>query len=315
MKKIRLLAGVGLLVLMLLVLPSCGSGSGDEQSGEAEAAAGAYTNAGMTLNVPDEYVDLLVVETPKDSEDGKLFSVAEKASIESAAAQEMDTDGAGSLFDIGIVDEEDLRQMMTGDMSNAAPFAKDADGNYYVYYHPSDVRLIRSDNEEMDAAMDDWTKLNEWAWSMQDTFTADNGLTADKHSNTDLDIQLANIAYKGNTKYKISTTEFGPLKPNGVDPTSYVAPLINGVTYEEVDMAEAPDGEYVVLKFPKDKMRFDFFKAEGQENIIRQVMKGGDEIFYKAVFTDESLNATTFMEDWYQALAEAAGKTEQAAEE
>lgn len=102
------------------------------------------------------------------------------------------------------------------------------DGNYYLFCHPTDVRLIRADNKEMDASMEQWTALNEWAATVPKAFLKDNKeLTAQKYGNTDLDMYLAHIAYGGKTDYTISTTEFGPLQPNGVDPM----PLLSGVTY------------------------------------------------------------------------------------
>ena len=79
--------------------------------------------------------------------------------------------------------------------------------------------------------------------------------------------------------------------------------LLNGATYENADDVEAPDGEYVVLNFPKDKVRFDFFLAEGSENVIREVW-GDNEQIYTATFTDDSIKASAVMQDWYHALME-----------
>ena len=293
----------GLLVAALVVfaLAACG------ESSEPEPTSSEFTNDGMTLSVPVEYAELVAVETPDSSKEGRLFQVAEKASIEAAKEQGSedadDPEGPGWLFSIGRVSEDEMHQMLTGDMSGGQVFAKDGEDNYYIFYHPTDVRLIRMDNEEMEASMDQWSALNEWAAGVPATFVKDNeGLTAETHGNTDLDIYLAKIAYGGEKDYTVSTLEYGPLEPNGVDPLPYIAPLLNGVTYEEADIKDAPDGEYVVLNFPGDEVRFDFFLAEGGENYIRQTWSD-NEMLYKAVFADESIKASAVMQKWYDALA------------
>lgn len=315
MRKIRLLIGASLLVLLLLALPACGStedAAPSEEPAQTEEAAQTeedtavpYTNDGMNLNIPGEYDGLLKVETPRGDEGGVLFMVSEQASIDAAEASGQETEGAGWLFSIGRIDEKKLHEFLTGEMSGVQPFAKDADGNYYVYYHPTDVRLIRADNQEMEAATEEWAKLNEWAATMPAEFIADNsGLTEEKYGNTELDIQLARIAYTEGEKYTLTSTEAGEMQPGDVDPKPYVEKLMNGVTYEEADLSEAPDGEYIVLNFPEMDMRFDFFT--GDKNCIRQVWADGEnEKFYRAVFEDDSLTSTDVMQDWYHALADA----------
>ena len=86
--------------------------------------------------------------------------------------------------------------------------------------------------------------------------------------------------------------------------------MTNGATYEGIELAEneVPDGEYVVLNFPDENIRYDFFFAEGQENIIRQVNgeEGGEqyEYFYKVTFEDGTSKASEIMNEWYHAIAE-----------
>ena len=87
----------------------------------------------MKFTVPAEYAGLVNVETDKDD---MLFSVAEKASVEAA-----DYEGAGWLFGFAKVDEDTLHSMMTSDMSGADVFARDGEGNYYLFCHPTDVRI------------------------------------------------------------------------------------------------------------------------------------------------------------------------------
>ena len=63
-----------------------------------------YTNNDMVLSVPAKYNDLLIVDVTEDDQDGILFKVYEKASVEAAKAQGDDVEGPGWLFSIGTSD-------------------------------------------------------------------------------------------------------------------------------------------------------------------------------------------------------------------
>ena len=242
---------------------------------EGEAAV-VYENEGMKLLIPLEYDELLVTEVPENSPDGTLFTVSEKASVEAAG----------------------------GEMSGNEIFARDADENYYVYRHPTDVRFFRESYENVETDMQIWSELNEWAWgTVRDSFVKENGsLTAERYGNSELEICLARICFADETGYTISTTEFGPKEPGLVDPIPFAGRLMNGVSYELVDGEEAPDGEYVVLNFPEIGCRFDFFRMEGKENYIRWVWGEDYELLYRAVFDDEAVKASEVMSEWYDAL-------------
>ena len=277
------------------------------ETAAAETADATYTNKGYTLTIPAKYDDLLFTTTPE--EEGVLFMCSEIASIEAAENQGMELDGVGLLFSIQTTDEATLNEMLCSDMSGIEPFATDGNGTYFLYVHPTDVRLVRDNYDDPDAtAM--WTELNEWAATIPDTFLKDNAqLTAAKYGNTELDVYLARIAFEKDTNYVLSTTEFLELEPKDVDPAPYLEKLRNNVTYEPVD-EEAPDGEYVVLNFPDDHVRFDFFYSEEKVNYVRQVWGENDEWeqIYKANFEDSSINAAEVMQEWYDALAVANGK-------
>ena len=191
-------------------------------------------------------------------------------------------------------------------MSGEEVFAKDEDGMYYTFNHPTDVRFVRENYENIEEDQAQWTMLNEWAQGIvRDTFIAENdGLAAVVHSNTDLDMYLARIAYQKDVNYTISTTEFGPMEPKDVDPTPYIDRLVNDVTFEAEPEMEAPDGEYVVLYFPDDDVRFDFFPGDG-ENLVRQVWAEDNEMMYKATFADDANKASEIMQEWYLALVDA----------
>lgn len=304
----RTVMAVLLAAVMVLSLAACGSGSAKSEGAAPEAAAAqTYENGGMKLTVPAEYAGLVTVETAKDN---MLFSVSETASIEADKAQGGSGDGAGWLFGVGVVSREDFRQMLCYDMSGVEAFAADADENHYVLYHPTDVRYVRESYEgmgdESNADWKQWTMLNEWANGVPAAFIAENdGLTAESFGNSEIEMYLFRAAFQPDVKYTISTLEYGPQEPNGVDEKPYVVALTKNVRYEYADNSETPDGEYVVLAFPDDDYRFDFFFAE--KNYVRMVWNNGEnEQLYRAVFADDT-NATDVMNEWYHALVDANG--------
>jgi hypothetical protein len=259
----------------------------------------------MKLSIPEEYADLVIVETPEEE---TLFVVSEKESVEAAGEEE---DGAGWLFSIKKIDEEKLHEMLCYDMSADDIFAAEENGNHYVYNHPTDVRVVRKNNDDYysEESMASWSMLCDWAATVKDSFVEENeGLTKESYGNTTIDMYLARIAYMDDVEYTISTTEFGPLEPKDVDPAPYLERLTNNVIFESDYEGEAPDGEYVVLNFPEDDIRFDFFSAD--KNYIRRTASEGEdyEEFIRADYEDGSVNAMDIMEEWYHALAEANGK-------
>ena len=301
-------------VIMLIALSACGKK--EEQSiavsgenvtvdnlalmPEGEAAI-IYENDGLKLLIPLEYDALLQTEVLTDDADGLLFSVSEIASMESAKKIGYEDAGAGWLFSIGRVDEGTMREMMCQDMSGAEIFARDAEGSSYIYYHPTDVRFVREDNETMQADQKIWAVLNEWAWGS----VRDEGLCVEIKSNTMLDIYLAQLASLPGVRYTVGNLEYGPVKPSDTfDAGPYLDRLTNDVYFEEMYDEEAPDGEYIVLTFPDEDIRFDFFYAENGENTVRAVWEWGDggEELYKAVFEDKTLSTTEIMQEWYNAL-------------
>ena len=304
-------------VLLTLTLAACSvagptngtSGTSATTEGKTSGTSAAtgsegVVNAGFRLSVPPEYKDLLVIETPQNDPNGVLFSVSEKASIEAANAQGDDYDGAGWLFSVARISEDAFHEAICYDMSGEEVFAKNTDGQYYMYCHPTDVRLVREDYADKES-IDQWTALNEWAATAPDTFLAENpGLTAEKRGNTALDMYLARVAYMDGVNYTVSATEYGPMDGSGFDASSYAESLTNGVTFEPADDSETPDGEYIVLSFPDDDIRFDFFRAEGKEHYIRQVWSGDNETLYRAVFEngDHASDTCNIMSEWYDAL-------------
>lgn len=314
-KKTSLLC-VALALSLIIPLTACGEKSSQEPPhtvGQPEISPPveqkenvSHVNSGMTLTIPAETANLVLVDMPKDDPDGVLFSVSEKDSVNAALADGHDaTTGEGWLFGIRRVDETTLHTLLCYDMSGAEVFAKDADGYYYLYTHPTDVRLYRQNNAYEEAA-EQWSKLNEWAWNdvRRDFLTNNPGLSAYTRGNSMLDMYLARAAYQKDANYTVSTTEHGPLPPNGVDAAPYVESFMGFASCEDADIRETPDGEYVVLSFPEDDVRFDFFRMEGKENYVRVVWSGGNEQLIRLSFSDDT-KASAVMQEWYDALVSA----------
>jgi len=259
---------------------------------------GEYENGGLFLEIQPKYNDLITVETPRDDEKGVLFTVSETASLEAGKH-----DGAGWLFSIGKISEEELHRMLCGDMSGARVFAKDDEGDFYVYYHPTDVRFERATVDEMKRDSAQWTMLCQWAESVPDSLTEDNWLEYASFSNSEVDIAVARAAYMEDGNVTLSTTEFGPVQIAGVDGTPYAEYVMQG-WFSYADAQEAPDGEYVVLNFPDKDYRVDFFFAPGD---YARVVSGDRETVFQAMWYDDSVSYAEAMQNWYYAAAEQAG--------
>ena len=116
---------------------------------------------GIRFEIPEEIRDLVTVKT-EGLEEGELVSVYETASIDATKAMGDDYEGAGWIFSIIRVPEDKMKELRCGELFGMMVFAED-DDIYYVYDHPTDVRLIRESDEEMQEAIEPWSEINEWA--------------------------------------------------------------------------------------------------------------------------------------------------------
>jgi hypothetical protein len=258
-------------------------------------------NEGYTLAIPAGIASLLNTELPVDVPEGTLFTVAEQASIDAAKAKGYDDQGMGWLFAIQKISEDEAHKQLCSDMSGRDIFARDAEGNYFLFCTPTDVRFDRETTEQMQADSEVWTTLNKWASDAKTRFVEDNGLERLHLGNSDFEIALYRVAYDPDVKYTLSTTAFGPLEPSeDVDAASYVLSALDGAAFEHVDLEEGPDGEYVVLNFPEEGVRYDVFSADG--NLIRRVTEYGED-YMRAVYDEEGLELFGILQEWYFVLA------------
>ena len=123
----------------------------------------------VTVAIPQEYTELVYrnMFALGDDEEGLLITISEIASRDAAEALGEDPDevGAGELFSIGRVSEAEAKKITEEDIGFGEVFAKDDNGFYYVFYHPTDVRYMRETTEQMVADQDQWTELVEWAYN------------------------------------------------------------------------------------------------------------------------------------------------------
>lgn len=237
-----------------------------------------------------------------------LFSLAGCGSTTSAPAETADETYLNKGYTLTIPAKYDDLLFTT---------TPEEDGKLFVCSEIASIEAAQELGQEYDTAgrlfsieTIDEAALNAWARTVPETFLSDNTqLTAVKYGNTDLDMYLARIAFDKDIHYTISTLEFLELEPKDVDPAPYLEKLRNNVTYEPVD-EEAPDGEYIVLNFPDEHVRFDFFYSDEKVNYVRETWGENDEWeqVYKANFDDSSINITDIMQEWYDALAVANGK-------
>jgi len=276
--------------------PASEAPSGETAPSEETAPAAdlKLENAGLSLTIPGEYSAFVAAEAPADRDDGVLFTVSEKASLEAAPEAE----GAGWLFSIRKLSEEQLRALLCADMSGCDPFAADGEGAYYALCHPTDVRIERA-GEITDEDWAQWSALCEWANSVKAAFAAENGLAPETYSNASPAIDLARIAYGGEQDYTLTTLESGALAPNDVDPALFVEKLLKNVDYAYADAADTPDGEYLVLTLPEEGVRYDFFRT--QPSFVREV-RGDYETLYRVTANGSEFDSTSVMQAWYDAL-------------
>ncbi len=299
-------AAILLALLMTFGLCACSNAGEDAATADADAPAGTTADIGYNFTIPEEYADRLIVKT---DEEGSFVSVYEKESVEAAQATDKEhSDGAGWLFALGTVSAEKLHQMICYDMSGIDVFAEGADGSFFVYYHPTDVRIVRAENDYNDESLARWTELNEWAASVRADFIAENeGLTAVSYDNSEIAILLVRAAYMEGTKYEVRTLEYGAagaLDPAGVDAAPFAELLIRNASYTYVEPDNTPDGEYIVLYFPEDDIRLDFFLADG--NYVRCTNdEGSGSQLFQVSLPDGEGPVRDIMQAWVDAVAAA----------
>lgn len=266
-----------------------------------------FTSEGFTLSIPNEYANLLIVDTTvSDGNDGTFFSVHEKASVEASKAlwPDDETMVGGFLFSIGSVDEDAFHEMMMYGMTGADVFARDEEGNYYIYYHPTDVQLIRVEYTEAD--WEQWVELCEWA-DIKTAFIEENpSLTPYERTYSDIDCVLHYAAYGDG--FALLTDKYGDdiYAPELSDSMPYLEQLLDDVLFHPIQ--DDPDfdleGNYITLTAPEAYAHasFDFFLDEGQQQYIRMYM-GLNTSYFVASRDGDPFPAGQVVADWLSSMA------------
>lgn len=290
---------ISILAAAILALSLCGTVLAEDPAQNL-----TVENGGLTLPIPAEYRDKVTVATPENDPDGTLFEVFEKASVEAAKGTE-DEEGAGWIFSIRKASRDELNWLRGGILLGETVFAKAEDGGFYVLCMPTDYRFFRESYEGVEQEEALFLEMLDWAANNAAQAVIDqNGLTPQTYTNTDVDQLFARILYAGNRNFTLIFLEENAHKPDKVDPAPWLEKLAEGVTIEEVDESETPDGEYIVLNDLETDSRFDFFRADG--NYVRQIWNDGqNQALYKVTFADGSLKLNGIVSEWYDAVAEA----------
>ncbi len=259
---------------------------------------GEFEAGGIQMEIRPKFNNLVTVTIPEKSDRGELFYVAETKSAEAGGYE-----GAGWLFSIGKVSSDKLHEMLCYDTSGMEVFAKDADGNYYVYYHPTDVRYERESVEQMRLDAEEWSMVCEWASGMPGQIREKNDLEYAFFGNSEINKYIAKAAWMNPGSDTISTTQYGPLKIANTYGTPFAEFIMTG-DFHETDSKETPDGEYVVLNLPEENVRLDFFVADG--GYVRLVTEDGERL-YQAMWLDDDILYSEAMLGWYYAAALSAG--------
>ena len=119
---------------------------------------------------------------------------------------------------------------------------------------------------------------------------------------------LAKAAYQPGTNFEVRSLMFHNQDLPVVDAQDHLEDLAEDFIYIELDADDSPAGEYLVLAFPDDDVRFDFFSAEGCQNLVREAYTvDGEEhekLFVASAKTADDANDTPFevMQDWCEAI-------------
>ena len=224
-----------------------------------------FMNDGLKLTVPTEYSSLVLVSQGNPAfEADDLFTVRELASVEAGEKIHPGEDwGDGVLVGIGRISEQEVHMLLCGYLNNERPFARDANGDYYVAYYPSDVRLMREDMENLIGTPDleQWSALNDWAATVPGEFIKNNsGLEPWDPGNSEIDMYLARIAYAGDKTEYTFTHDFQEM-PHGAADAAYAEQILLNADFNQCSNYDTPDGEYDVLYFPQDEIRLYFYKG------------------------------------------------------
>lgn len=169
-----------LLAMALCLLTACG-GNSDPAPASSDNST-VYDCDGLEIALPNEYIDLLAVETEPAPSDWEgctpLMNVREKASMEAAERDFGSSEDVGLLFGFARLDQEAYDQLRQLSGYGMDFFAKDGE-SYYARTYPTNLQFYRG--EAIDEESEDWMTwelLSGLAETVQEDIVQRNGLTA-----------------------------------------------------------------------------------------------------------------------------------------
>ena len=80
--------------------------------------------------------------------------------------------------------------------------------------------------------------------------------------------------------YNITSLEFDTVAyRQGFNARPYIEQIMDGAIFEPARSWQVPPGEYVILEFPNDNLRFEFFKGN-DGNYVRETFDGESEVYH-----------------------------------
>ena len=137
----------------------------------------SYESQGLTLAIPEEYDELLIVDTEPKQQDA-LFRVLQRSSWVNGQKGHPGEDwGDGLLFVVYKVGEEELIRELRSHPTPVSLAGRDREGNYYLIGYPSDLRFVGEDPQIItpsDPGLPEWKALNFWAAGIGEAICAAN---------------------------------------------------------------------------------------------------------------------------------------------
>ena len=116
----------------------------------------------------------------------------------------------------------------------------------------------------------------------------------------------AHLEKLNETPYTLANLDYGEMTPKDPAMAKIFVDLLNDMTIKPVT-TEAPDGIYVVLSFPEENTRFDFFLANPEKNLFRYVKADGTEEMYEATVPEGRADIADLMSSWAYSVADELG--------
>lgn len=155
---------------------------GASGSGKENKDVTLYDCGGLSIAIPNEYIENLVVNAnpkPEAAGNGLLISVYEKQSYEESRADYGEEGATGFMFSIVRYTQAQYEQFLCSDGSGHSFFARD-DTYYYDWFAATDVQFYRSGMGSPytdSSGWKEWQTLNQKCNTIKDDFISRNHLT------------------------------------------------------------------------------------------------------------------------------------------